>query len=428
MRKSRCVRPAFVGVVIALLLTGCGDSTPARSIDGDNVRGPIKIWLSNNKDESAWGNALVKQWNAANPDQPVSVQEIPAGKSSEEVIGAAVTAGTTPCLIYNVAPAAVDQFQQAGGLVNLSAYPDGNSYIEARTGPRVNQFRSSDGKFYQMPWKQNPVLMFYNKKIFRDAGLNADNPPIATWDDFLATSKTLVASGKVLYAIGPSPSGEGFQSWFDFYPTFIAQTGLQLVVDNQAAFATPDGKAVGDFWRQLYVNKLAPTEVAQGDRFPSKQVAMTIVGPWAAPLYKDMDFDIAPLPTRTGTTFKDLRTFSDEKSVGMFTSCNNRGTAWDFLRFSTSVQQDGALLDATGQLPVRQDIAKVYADYFVKNPKMAPFAAVADQVVEVPNVTNSVQVWQTFRDYYVKSVIFGNQDVSSAFDDAASKINKLVTE
>jgi multiple sugar transport system substrate-binding protein len=93
----------------------------------------------------------------------VSADQIPAGKSSEEVIGAGITAGTTPCLIYNTAPAAVQQFQKQAGLVSLSDFPDGVAYIDARTGPQASQYQSPDGKYHQMPWKTNPVMVFYNQ-------------------------------------------------------------------------------------------------------------------------------------------------------------------------------------------------------------------------------------------------------------------------
>ncbi len=61
---------------------------------------------------------MVEAWNAEHPDEEITAQEIPAGRTSEEVIGAAITAGNAPCLIFNTAPAAVPQFQRQGGLVD----------------------------------------------------------------------------------------------------------------------------------------------------------------------------------------------------------------------------------------------------------------------------------------------------------------------
>ena len=46
-----------------------------------------------------------------------------------------------------------------------------------------------------MPWKSNPVMIFYNKDMFAAAGLDPENPKLATYDEFLATSKTLVDAG-----------------------------------------------------------------------------------------------------------------------------------------------------------------------------------------------------------------------------------------
>src|SRR6188508_1958668 len=173
--------------VLALGLTaacgGGGEAENARS-----AKGPIKIWLSNNPEEIAWGKAMVKEWNADHPDEKVTAQEIPAGKTSEEVIGASITAGNAPCLVFNTSPAAIPQFQKQGGLVPLDSFPDGKEYIESRSGDTAEQYQSSDGQYYQLPWKANPVMIFYNKDLMKKAGVDPENPPLATYDEFLDTS------------------------------------------------------------------------------------------------------------------------------------------------------------------------------------------------------------------------------------------------
>jgi len=214
-------------VAVALVVAACGSSTQSSSSSqAAGTKGPITIWYSNNAPEVQWGKAVVAAWNTAHPSEPVTGQEIPAGKTSEEVIGAAITAGTTPCLIYNTAPAAVPGWQQQGGLVALSNFSDGDSYINARTGSAAGQFKSADGKFYQMPWKSNPVMIFYNKAVFQKAGIDSTNPPLTTYAQFLSAAQTLVAKGGVQAAIWPSPTSEYFQPWFDFYPLFIAESGV----------------------------------------------------------------------------------------------------------------------------------------------------------------------------------------------------------
>jgi multiple sugar transport system substrate-binding protein len=415
--------------VLAVGMTAaCGGSSD--SSGATTATGPIKVWMSNNPEEIAWGKAVVKQWNAAHPDQKVTAQEIPAGETSEEVIGAAITAGTAPCLVFNTSPAAVPQFQKQGGLVPLNSFEGAAQYIESRSGDVAQQYKSSDGQYYQMPWKSNPVMIFYNKDLLQKAGIDPDNPPLATYDEFLDTSRKIVDSGAAQAAIWPTPTSEFFQSWFDFYPLFAAQSGGEQLVENgQAAFDDPAGNAAADFWATMYSEGLAPKEVYNGDAFADQKAALAIVGPWAIAVYgESVDWGVAPVPTENGMPPEQIHTFSDAKNVGLYSACENQGTAWQFLKFATSEEQDAKLLEMTGQMPLRSDLQSVYADYFKQNPEYRMFADQAARTVEVPNVEDSVEIWQTFRDEWSKSVIFGKEPVDSAMNSAAQQINQLTGE
>lgn len=268
-----------------------------------DAHGEITIWYSNNDAEIAWGSQMVDAWNADHPDEKITAQEIPAGASSEETIGAAIAAGNAPCLVFNTSPAAVPQFQKQGGLVDLSDFEDGDDYITERSGDLAEQYRSEDGDFYQLPWKSNPVMIFYNKTLFAQAGLDPENPSLSTYDEFLATARTLSDAGVAPHAINPAPTSEFFQPWFDFYPLYAAQSGgTQLVEDGKATFDDENGKAVADFWHTLYDEGLAGNETYQGDAFADAYAAMAIVGPWAIQVYgDDVDWGVVPVPTQDGT-------------------------------------------------------------------------------------------------------------------------------
>ncbi|GII75842.1 sugar ABC transporter substrate-binding protein [Sphaerisporangium rufum] len=420
---------AFVTLILCTTVA-CGEGGGGGGGDAGQAaakRGPINVWLSNNPEEVTWGKAMADAWNTAHADQKISVQEIPAGKTSEEVIGAAITAGNAPCLIFNTAPAAVPQFQKQGGLVPLNDFPDGASYVEARTGETAAQYKSPDGKYYQLPWKSNPVMIFYNKKLLKKAGVDPEKPPLATYDEFLATARKIVSSKAADAAIYPAPTSEFFQSWFDFYPLFAAESGgKQLVADGKAQFDSPEGQRVATFWKTLYDEGLAPKEKYNGDSFADGKAAMAIVGPWAVSVYGEkVDWGVAPVPTSTGRSAEEITTFSDAKNVAMYSACQNRATAWDVLKFATGQEQDGALLKATGQMPLRKDLPTTYADYFTGKPEYKTFAAQAARTVEVPNVPNSITIWQTFRDAYSSSVIFGKTPVADAFKAAREKIDTL---
>jgi multiple sugar transport system substrate-binding protein len=413
-------RTALIGATVLLTglgLTACSGGGGGGGGDALTAKGPITIWYSNNESEVEWGKATVASWNADHPDEQVKGQEIPAGKSSEEVIGAAITAGNAPCLVYNTAPSAVGQFQKQGGLVDLSSFDDGAEYIEDRSGDLAEQYQDADGKYYQMPWKSNPVMIFYNKDLFTQAGLDAEAPELSTYDDFLATSKTLVDAGVSDYAIHPAPTSEFFQSQFDFMPLYAAETG-----------GTGLGEDVAGFWRDLYDQGLAGQEQYTGDSFADGEAAMSIVGPWAVNVYEDVNWGAVPVPTKDGTDADETYTFSDAKNVGMYTACENQGTAWEFLKYSTSEDSDRALLETTGQMPIRTDLASTYSDYFDANPSYALFGDQAARTIEVPSGPNTVAELQAFRDAWSKSVIFGEGDVGSSLKDAASKVDELAAQ
>ncbi|MBE7952753.1 extracellular solute-binding protein [Microbacterium oxydans] len=421
MKKLRAI--ALIGAT-ALIATGCsaGGGGGEGSADGT---GPISIWLSNNEQELAWGTAVVEAWNAEHPDEKVKAQEIPAGSSSEEAITAAITAGTAPCLVYNVAPAAVSGWVKQGGLVDLSKIDGGSDYITERGG-EVDAY-ASDGSFYQLPWKSNPVMVMYNKALFQAAGIDPEEPQMNTYDAFLEGSRAIVASG-VQSAIWPAPTSEFYQPWFDFYPLYLAETdGTMLVEDGKSTFDSDAGRTVSEFWKTFYDEKLSPNEASTDDAMSAGTTAMQLAGPWAIPSYADtVDVGFMPVPTSDGR--EAPTTFADSKSVSMFTACKNQGTAWEFLKFSTSEDSDGQLLEATGQMPMRTGLTDTYGDYFAANPNYVAFAEQAEKTADVPSIPNSVEAWQAFRDEYSSAVIFDKESIDDFLGNAAKKIDALVAE
>lgn len=418
------IRAAALICATALVATGCsaGGGSGEGSADGT---GPVDIWLSNNEQELAWGTAVVEAWNAEHPDEKVTAQEIPAGSSSEEAITAAITAGTAPCLVYNVAPAAVSGWVKQGGLVDLSTMEGGSDYITERGGD-VESY-ATDGSYYQLPWKSNPVMVMYNKALFEAAGIDPEDPQMNTYDAFIEKSQAIVDSG-VQSAIWPAPTSEFYQPWFDFYPLYLAETdGTMLVEDGKSTFDSDAGRTVAEFWSTFYTDKLSPNEASTDDAMSAGTTAMQLAGPWAIPSYAEtVDVGFMPVPTSDGR--ETPTTFADSKSVSMFTACENQGTAWEFLQFSTSVDSDGQLLELTGQMPMRSDLLGTYADYFESNPDYAAFAEQAEATADVPSIPNSVEAWQAFRDEYSAAVIFGKTSIDDFLSGAATKIDELVAE
>ena len=419
---------------LALPLAACGTSGEGAGPDaGELTSGPITIWYSTNEQEIAWAEAVVEAWNAEHPDEQVTAAAIPSGKSSEDAIGAAITAGNTPCLVYNTAPAAVPAFQKQGGLVNISkTFDDGESFVTERSGDAADGFRSPDGDLYQVPWKANPFMLYYNKEAFTAAGLDAENPELATYDDVLAAAKAIKDAGAADFALYPPASGDYTNALFDFYPFFLANSGgTQLVSDGKAAFTSDEGMETLEFWKTLYGEGYSSAEAYSGDAwagpFADGVAAMGIAGPWGAAAFDGkVDYGIVPLPTAEGTAAEETYTFGDSKNVGLYTSCENKQTAWDFVKFSMNAENDLALLETTGQFPTRSDVDAVAGDYLATNPVLSTFAASVPLTVDVPNVDDATEMWQTFRDAWGQAVQAGEGDLGETFGTAADKIDALL--
>ena len=147
--RTRKITTSLVALALGMTAAACGgDSGDSGATEST---GPIKVWLSNNPEEVAWGKAMVKEWNAEHPDQKVTAQEIPAGKTSEEVIGAAITAGNAPCLVFNTSPAAVPQFQKQGGLVPLDDFEGGSDYVSSAAETSPSSTRPKTGSTTRSP-------------------------------------------------------------------------------------------------------------------------------------------------------------------------------------------------------------------------------------------------------------------------------------
>jgi multiple sugar transport system substrate-binding protein len=256
--------------------------------------------------------------------------------------------------------------------------------------------------------------------MFQKAGLDAEHPKLSTYSDFLATAKQLTSSGAAQYAIYPSPTSEFFQPNFDFLPLYAAETkGKSIIENGKATIDSQAGLDVSNFWKSIYADGLAGKEQSQNDAFATGKSAMAIVGPWAIPVYKKVNWGSVPVPTKDGMSADQTYTFPDAKNVGMYTSCKNQGTAWDFLKYTTSKSEDQKLLEITGQMPIRTNLQKTFPDFFQKNPAYQQFAGQTERTMDDPTGPNTIAVLQDLRNFYEKAVISGQGDLKSQLSSAA---------
>ncbi|MGO1849052.1 MAG: ABC transporter substrate-binding protein [Candidatus Microbacterium stercoravium] len=432
MRRHTHIASLAALGLLAVPLAACSSGSTDGGGSGELTSGPIEIWYSTNEQEIAWGEQVVEAWNADHPDEQVTAQAIPAGSSSEDVIAASITAGNTPCLVFNTAPSAVPAFQKQGGLVNLSkTFDDAEDYITSRSGGAADGFRSADGDLYQLPWKTNPFMLYYNKDVFAEAGLDPENPALETYDDVLAAAKAIKESGAADYALYPPATADYTNVNFDFYPFFLANSGgTQLIQDGEAAFAGEAGLETLEFWQTLYSEGYSSAEAYSGDMwagpFADGVSAMGVAGPWGKAQFDGkVDYGVVSLPTSDGTAADETSTFADSKNIGLYSSCENQQTAWDFLKFATNDDNDLALLEGTGQFPTRTDVDELAADFLASEPFFEPFSTGVPLAVDVPTVGGLAEKLQVFRDAWSQNVQSGSGDLKSAFEEAAQSVDAI---
>ena len=180
------------------------------------------------------------------------------------------------------------------------------------------------------------------------------------------------------------------------------------------------------FWKTMYDEGLRRKEKYNGDSFADGKAAMSIVGPWAVSTYEGKIDWAVPVPTRAGVAATDA-TFTDAKNIAIYSSCKARhGLGPPQVRHERGPGRPAAEDDRPDAHA--QGHRAPYAAYFTAHPDYVTFAAEAAHVVEVPNVTNSVEVWQAFRDAWSSSVIFGKTDPATSLTGAATKIDQLVAQ
>ncbi|HEU4748048.1 MAG TPA: hypothetical protein VFS56_06065, partial [Gemmatimonadaceae bacterium] len=117
----------------------------------------LTYWPAANPVETRVAMQLAAQWNAENPAVQVKVQPLPAGRSSEEVLLAAIVARATPDVSSNVSSALLARLVRAKGVVRLDTRVATAARLIERTSPAMlASLRLPDGGIYAFPWKTNP--------------------------------------------------------------------------------------------------------------------------------------------------------------------------------------------------------------------------------------------------------------------------------
>ena len=391
-------------VFVPLAACGGGERAAAEG-------GPVQLvyWTSQNPQERTVADTLVARWNRTHPGVQVTVQPIPAGQSSEEVILASIVAGTTPDLCSNIWPGVLHDLVRAGGVVPLDGMPGWDSLMTARTPPELaERFRSEDGHFYQLPWKTNPILMMVNPEMLRRSGV--DRVP-RTYSEYLAAAARVTrdtdGDGRADRWMGTRDIRPiWWQRYFDVYPLYVAASGGRTLFDAQGRLAIDEQAMAGvlGFFQTLYDRGYYPRSTLQGNAFAQGRVATDFTGPWTvgwlAENAPDLPVDFAPVPVPDGTPAGDGPpvTYGDYKNIALFATTRHPQEAWAFAQYLVSPEADRLLIETTRQIPIRAGLLDdpELAGFFAEHPAMRRFAEQAaatrgvDAVPDLPETLDAV--------------------------------------
>jgi len=393
-------------------------------------------WPSSNPQEIALAVNIVDEWNKTHPNIRVDMQPLPASQSSEEVLLTAVAARTTPDICSNIWPGIVGEFAEANALVALDRFKDFQDVTLSRMSSDIlTNFISRDGHYYQMPWKGNPIMMEYNVRLFREAGIT--NPP-RTYSEFMEDAKKLTkdtdGDGSVDQWIGViNVNPVWWHRFFDFYAMYIAASGGRTLFKNgEVDFDNEYAVDVFRFLQEGFKKGYFPRGTLQGSQFLLENIAVQFVGPWDIAYlekykHEGFEYDFAPLPVPDGTP-EPILTYSDPKNIVIFSTTKHPEEAWEFLKFLISKESDLKLLIITSQIPFRKDldIDSTYKEFFEENPKVLKFARQISYTRGSDNVTQLKEVFDVIAQAFEYSVIYGMQEPRESVMNAAETCRRIL--
>lgn len=241
----------------------------------------------------------VAEFEAANPGVKVEIVSLPWGQAFEKFL-TMVQAGDTPDVV-EMPERWLALYANNGLLEDLAPYMA--KWADAATlGERAKQFGSVvDSKQYMLPYGYYIRALFWNKKLFKEAGL--DHPP-ATLDEFVESAKKISAiPGKYGYCLRGGP---GSYTGVNMFMNIAAGNGQAFKEDGTSTANEPGSVQGLQMLADIYKNGYAPkdsvswgfNEIVTG--FYSGTCAMLDQDPDAligiAEKMPAEDFAVAPMP------------------------------------------------------------------------------------------------------------------------------------
>jgi multiple sugar transport system substrate-binding protein len=417
--RGRCGR-ALAGAVaagLAISLASCGGSSGGSAKAVGNV-GPngtddgtkLTLWTRAPLEKQA--KLLVAAYNASHKNQ-VALTVVPNDDYVAKVGAAAGASGLPDLFAADIVY--VPNWVEQGLFKDLTAQINGLSFKD-----QINQGHLAagtvDGKQHVLPFVLDLSMMFWNKKLFKQAGLDPEKAP-ATMAEFATDAKKIQAlhqPGVYGTATGLNCGGCLVFTWF---PSVWASG--QQVMSSDGKQSLLDGateKTIYSTWHDLWASG-AVLPSSKDEAGPTWTAGFTEgkVGlmPYPATLLSSttkFDAGVAGLPGVDG----GASTFVGGDGLGISKDSKHSAQAWNFLSWLMSEDAQVGVLAKDHDVVSRADLAS--NQYSQADPRVVTINQVAAKG-ETPVALNFQQAfnapnspWLTL----VRHAVLGNGDTVDA--------------
>jgi multiple sugar transport system substrate-binding protein len=316
---------------------------------------------------------LVKQFNATHPS--LNVQFTPIADSIEETkLATAIRAGAPPDLVGLSNTEVTDFAAEPGVFENLTSKLKALPFFSKLSQGHLSGGEYK-GEYYGAPFIADLSVLWYNKVLFKRAGLNPNDPP-TTYQQILTDAQKIRALGGNTYGFSFAGECGGCFAFAALPMAWESAAGRAMLSGPLGStkiyiVKNPAIKALLTLYSELYAKGLTPpsdhtdngatwgADFLQGtvgilpqgyglsDAMTAKQIAT--------------EFGIAPLPGPTG----GYSTFDGGDDLSIPAGGTNQAGAWEFIQWMLQAKQQ-VEYPSSGFTPVRSDL--LTAQYKKQNP------------------------------------------------------------
>jgi len=402
-----------------LAAAGCGG--------GGSGEEPLRFWHAM---PGALGVALDGLVADFNEGRSVPVESVSMGRyqALSQKLMAAVAAGGPPD-IGQCYEAWTANLVENGSLAPLSGFlasrGPGDVYEIFLAGA------TQGGELWSFPFNKSVRCLYYNRDLFRAAGLDPDSPP-RTWADYRAFASRLTVDrdgdGE------PEQHGLASQITASMFENLLVQNGGSLLNEDETrvAFDSPEGVEALEFMADLLVRD-GSAILSQGfdyqNDFLAGKVAMIEGSSVSLSFFRDpsgepkyaFDLGIAALPAGK----RDVQLVAGTDVVIFRTDPAREALAWEFVKWFTDTEQTARWAAETGYLPVRRsamDHPRLAAK-LEQHPGLREAYAQLDRALPQPKASGWYAGRQILEREAIEPVLRGKLGPREALRIAAEKAN-----